>query len=208
MRNLYFFVCFTLSLSNVVLSSCCLSSNGSLSFCHEIHDIGRLTLVESERANAKPYVKFEQVDSDNNAGTSIRFNQEAACVGNSNKLLEEKQSFALGSPEDRAHEFQANLSENGPSIVRTMPHSTVTAGYWLNFPAEFSRRYMPRRDASFMLEAEDQVAYITRYKVAQRGLSAGWRTFAKEHDLKEGDALVFHLVRPHKFKEEERTEYG
>ena len=38
------------------------------------------------------------------------------------------------------------------------------------------------------------------YLGAKQGLSAGWRGFAIEHDIKVGDVVIFQLVGSMKFK--------
>lgn len=40
----------------------------------------------------------------------------------------------------------------------------------------------------------------TKYLAHKSGLSAGWRGFAIEHELVDGDALVFQLTEPTSFK--------
>ncbi|KAK6916472.1 B3 DNA binding domain [Dillenia turbinata] len=157
------------------------------------------SFLQKERANAKLFVKFEQVDLGNHGGTSTRFDQEAACIGNYDEHLEERRSFALDCAQDRAHEVQANLSDNGPGIVRPMLYSAVK-DFWLDFPSEFSQKFMPREDSTILLEDEGGNEYKTSYEVKHLGLSEGWAAFVEEHKLQVGDALIFHLIKPHKFK--------
>lgn len=40
----------------------------------------------------------------------------------------------------------------------------------------------------------------TVYLAQKNGLSGGWKKFAVDHDLADGDTIVFHLIRPTKFK--------
>lgn len=42
--------------------------------------------------------------------------------------------------------------------------------------------------------------FDTTYLAGKRGLSAGWRGFSIHQNLLAGDALVFHLIAPTKFK--------
>lgn len=42
--------------------------------------------------------------------------------------------------------------------------------------------------------------FQTKYLAGKTGLSGGWRGFSIEHELVDGDALVFHLVCPTTFK--------
>lgn len=50
------------------------------------------------------------------------------------------------------------------------------------------------------LENEDGKVYDAVYIGERSGLSGGWRAFALEHKLDDGDALVFELVEPCRFK--------
>ena len=50
------------------------------------------------------------------------------------------------------------------------------------------------------LEDENGDESETKYLAGKTGLSGGWRGFAINHDLVDGDALVFQLVSPTKFK--------
>lgn len=51
-----------------------------------------------------------------------------------------------------------------------------------------------------VLEDEDGNEYEAVFISSRTGLSGGWRAFALEHKLDDGDALVFELVDPKKFK--------
>jgi hypothetical protein len=51
-----------------------------------------------------------------------------------------------------------------------------------------------------VLEDENGQDHQTLYLCAKQGLSAGWRGFAINHDIKVGDVVIFQLVRPTKFK--------
>lgn len=51
-----------------------------------------------------------------------------------------------------------------------------------------------------VLEDESGNEYDTKYLVEKIGLSAGWRGFSIAHKLVEGDVLIFHLIKPSKFK--------
>lgn len=51
-----------------------------------------------------------------------------------------------------------------------------------------------------VLENEDGTEYDAVYIGERSGLSGGWRAFALDHKLDDGDALVFELVEPTRFK--------
>ena len=60
--------------------------------------------------------------------------------------------------------------------------------------------HLPANDATIVLEDEAGKEYETNFLVDRSGLSAGWRRFSLDHELKEDDVLVFVLVKPCKFK--------
>lgn len=47
---------------------------------------------------------------------------------------------------------------------------------------------------------EDGTEYSTIYLAGKTGLSGGWRGFAIAHDLTDGDALIFQLIKRTTFK--------
>jgi hypothetical protein len=50
------------------------------------------------------------------------------------------------------------------------------------------------------LEDENGDEFQTKYLAQKTGLSGGWRGFSIDHELVDGDALVFQLVSPTRFK--------
>ena len=50
------------------------------------------------------------------------------------------------------------------------------------------------------LEDEEGDEYPTVFLARKTGLSGGWKRFSVAHNLVDGDALVFQLIRPTKFK--------
>jgi len=51
-----------------------------------------------------------------------------------------------------------------------------------------------------VLEDENGSEYEAVYIGKRSGLSGGWRAFALDHKLDDGDALVFELVEASRFK--------
>ncbi|KAI4976134.1 hypothetical protein ZWY2020_049741 [Hordeum vulgare] len=98
----------------------------------------------------------------------------------------------------KAEELQAKLES--ASFVRPMTQSHVTGGFWLSLPMPFCRKHLPKRDERLILEDEQGVESETLYLAPKNGLSAGWRGFAIQHDLVDGDCLVFELIDRTKFK--------
>lgn len=67
-------------------------------------------------------------------------------------------------------------------------------------PVQFCKTYLPKHDETVYLVDEQEEEYLTKYLALKTGLSGGWRGFSIEHKLVDGDALVFHLIEPAKFK--------
>ncbi|XP_073352136.1 B3 domain-containing protein Os06g0194400-like [Aegilops tauschii subsp. strangulata] len=95
----------------------------------------------------------------------------------------------------KAQELLRKLVPGGnPSFVKPMKQSHVTGGFWLGLPSQFCGLYLPGSDDTITLEDEEGVEYKTRYLALKTGLSAGWRRFALDHNLVDGDCLVFEWV--------------
>ncbi|CAH2067912.1 unnamed protein product [Thlaspi arvense] len=101
---------------------------------------------------------------------------------------------------DRAEKLQSSLEPEFPSFVKQMSQSHVTGGFWLGLQRQFCRKHLPHRDELITLVDENDEESVTRYIAGKNGLSAGWRGFAIDHQLVDGDAVVFHLVNPTTFK--------
>ncbi|XP_065847175.1 putative B3 domain-containing protein At5g58280 [Euphorbia lathyris] len=114
--------------------------------------------------------------------------------------------FKVAAYEDRiqalkaAEEFQINLQSGKPSFVKSMLRSHVYKGFWLGLPAEFCKDHLPKKDLDMILEDENGSTYDARYLGNKNGLSGGWRGFALDHKIDDGDAVVFELVDSDKFK--------
>ncbi|KAF3435389.1 hypothetical protein FNV43_RR22478 [Rhamnella rubrinervis] len=101
---------------------------------------------------------------------------------------------------ERAGEVQSGLESNLPSFVKPMLQSHVTGGFWLGLPVQFCKKHLPHEDEIMSLVDEEGNEFPTKYLAEKTGLSGGWRGFSVDHQLVDGDAVVFHLVRPTEFK--------
>ncbi|KAL8045359.1 hypothetical protein ABFX02_08G108400 [Erythranthe guttata] len=101
---------------------------------------------------------------------------------------------------ERAEDVQRNLPKKFPSFVKLMLRSHVTQGFWLGLPNKFCRDYLPKNDEKIVLVDSNEKGYDTKYLAGRTGLSGGWRGFSIEHNLLEGDVVIFHLIEPCKFK--------
>ena len=67
-------------------------------------------------------------------------------------------------------------------------------------PAEFCKEHLPEHNDNIVLEDEEGKIWNTEYKANRTALSGGWVGFAGKHGLKIGDAIVFQLLQPTRFK--------
>nr|CAB3482426.1 unnamed protein product [Digitaria exilis] len=109
---------------------------------------------------------------------------------------DEERSYAI----TKAEELEEELGSAFPIFVKPMTQSHVTGGFWLGLPTPFCRKYLPKRDETITLEDEEGDEFETLYLARKIGLSAGWRGFSIEHELVDGDCLVFQLIERTKFK--------
>ncbi|MCL7030987.1 hypothetical protein MKW94_008555 [Papaver nudicaule] len=101
----------------------------------------------------------------------------------------------------RAEDFRAHHVPSGhPSYVKSMLQSHVYHGFWLNVPTDFCKKNLPEDKVTIVLEDEEGSEYKAIYIGEKAGLSGGWKTFAKDHKLDDGDALVFELIEPTRLK--------
>ncbi|KAF8402453.1 hypothetical protein HHK36_010537 [Tetracentron sinense] len=100
----------------------------------------------------------------------------------------------------RAEEFQSNLQSGHPSFVKSMVRSHVYSCFWLGLPSNFCKDHLPKKELNMLLEDENGTEYDANYIGSRSGLSGGWRGFALDHKLDDGDALVFELTEPSRFK--------
>ncbi|KAF9662948.1 hypothetical protein SADUNF_Sadunf18G0107300 [Salix dunnii] len=100
----------------------------------------------------------------------------------------------------RAIEIQASLSSEFPSLIKYMLPSHVSGGFWLGLCKKFCDEHLPSEDTVIVLEDESGKSSQTKYLAHKSGLSGGWRGFSTDHNLVEGDVLVFHLFKPTRFK--------
>ncbi|KAL5580477.1 hypothetical protein UlMin_012919 [Ulmus minor] len=112
----------------------------------------------------------------------------------------------LVSYEERMHalqaaeELQSNLQSEFPCFVKSMVRSHVYSCFWLGLPSQFCVDHLPKSAVDMVLENEDGKEYDAVYIGNRSGISGGWRAFALEHKLDDGDALVFELIEPTRFK--------
>lgn len=99
-----------------------------------------------------------------------------------------------------AEKLQSSLQPGNPSFVKSMVRSHVYSCFWLGLPSRFCEEYLPKTLVGMVLEDENGAECDAVYIGKRAGLSGGWRGFALERKLDDGDALVFELVEPARFK--------
>lgn len=67
-------------------------------------------------------------------------------------------------------------------------------------PSEFCNENLPSCDMKIILEDEKGLEHEVIYLFGRTVLSGGWRGFALNHKLELGDALIFELSEPTRFK--------
>ncbi|GAB4853960.1 hypothetical protein Ancab_018168 [Ancistrocladus abbreviatus] len=90
-------------------------------------------------------------------------------------------------------------------LVTPLRRSTRVAekpppNYKEGLPVQFCKTHLPKHDGTITLVDEDGNEWETKYLAGKTGLSGGWRGFSIDHQLVDGDALIFQLVKPATFK--------
>lgn len=77
---------------------------------------------------------------------------------------------------------------------------TLVCNNFKGLPSTFCVAHLPEQTVEIVLEDENGKEYEAVYIGKRSGISGGWRGFALDHKLDDGDALIFHLVEPTRFK--------
>nr|DAD25727.1 TPA_asm: hypothetical protein HUJ06_027194 [Nelumbo nucifera] len=101
----------------------------------------------------------------------------------------------MASYEERFHaieiaeKIRTNLPSGSPSFVKSMVRFHVYSCFWLGLPSSFCKNHLPTKELKMVLEDEKGSEYDAIYIGSRSGLSGGWRGFALDHKLDDGDAL-------------------
>ncbi|KAE8793305.1 B3 domain-containing protein [Hordeum vulgare] len=101
---------------------------------------------------------------------------------------------------DLAEQLQGKLDPGHHSFVKPMTQSHVTGGFWLGLPKEFCTKHLPKHDGWITLVDDKGTKSDSYYLARKWGLSAQWKAFAVNHELVDGDCLVFELIHQTMFK--------
>ncbi|PKU86025.1 B3 domain-containing protein [Dendrobium catenatum] len=100
----------------------------------------------------------------------------------------------------KAEMLQSQMASNHPSFVKPMVRSHVSSCFWLGLPTKFCKDHLNPDVMTMVLEDEKGEEHESIYIGKRTGLSGGWKSFAVDHNLEDGDALVFKLIKPTRFK--------
>lgn len=101
---------------------------------------------------------------------------------------------------EQAKGIQVNSLAQFPSFLKQLLKSHLSGKFYLGLPKKFCDMHLPSQDDTIVLVDENEQEYSAKYSVRKNRLSGGWRGFSIAHNLLEGDALVFHLIGPCKFR--------
>ncbi|KAM7259309.1 hypothetical protein ACFE04_015050 [Oxalis oulophora] len=126
-------------------------------------------------------------------------------IGLGSYLGRPEEECILCSKEERDQtelEAERQLSKmklTNPAFIKSMVRSHVYSCFWMGLPKSF-KNYLKSSGRDMILENETGEEFPAVYLADKVGLSGGWRGFALAHDLHDGDALIFELVKPVRFK--------
>ncbi|XP_075479789.1 B3 domain-containing protein At5g42700-like [Primulina tabacum] len=157
--------------------------------------VARTELVpvrRSERFSSKPVANYKEVTVYERVQIPRRITNRTKDILNRVYASDEARERAI----KKAEELESTLGSDYPSFVRSMLPSHVSGGFWLGLSSDFSKRKLPRNDGVISLIDEEGEEWPVIYLARKSGLSGGWKKFAVDHHLVDGDALVFQLTRP------------
>ncbi|XP_054791823.1 B3 domain-containing protein Os05g0481400-like isoform X1 [Prosopis cineraria] len=99
-----------------------------------------------------------------------------------------------------AETLLSDLQTSNPTFIKSMVRSHVYSCFWLGLPTRFCQEHLPKTACDMILEDENGSEFDAVFLGNRTGISGGWRGFALDHKLDDGDALVFELVEPARFK--------
>lgn len=101
----------------------------------------------------------------------------------------------------KALKLQSSLNSKHPSFVKSMCRTNVSRCFTLSLPKKFCKQNIPSHELKMVLEDVEGAKYGIIVSGGHNRLTRiGWKDFVEEHNLKFGDALVFELSEPRRFK--------
>ncbi|KAG0585486.1 hypothetical protein KC19_2G015400 [Ceratodon purpureus] len=84
-----------------------------------------------------------------------------------------------------------------PKLVVVMTRGYVYRGFWLVLSRPFAKKHMPTETREVTMQNMAGHSWIVKWlhkEAGSGGFSAGWRGFALDHRLEEGDVCVFEIL--------------
>eukprot|EP01018_Ginkgo_biloba_P005492 Gb_37791 [translate_table: standard] len=91
-------------------------------------------------------------------------------------------------------ESTVSTKRSGPSFSLVMKKTAVSTPFWLSFPLNFCKSWLPEKRMKALLvgqTGEWSVTFVGDRR--SRGLGSGWKSFVSENKLQVGDTCVFEL---------------
>ncbi|KAH7444591.1 hypothetical protein KP509_02G084400 [Ceratopteris richardii] len=108
-------------------------------------------------------------------------------------------SYISDQARDDAADAASRIEVNHPSFVKRMLPSHVSSCFWLGLPLSYCKAHLPKNDQYMKLVNEEGEEWESLYLARKTGLSAGWKRFAEDNELRDGDAVLFELVQYNQF---------
>ncbi|XP_011083860.1 B3 domain-containing protein At5g42700 [Sesamum indicum] len=161
--------------------------------------IARTVLVpvrRSERFSNKSAPQYKEVTFYERVQLPRRVTNRTRDLSNRVYASDESRECAI----KKAEALESTLGSDYPTFVKSMLPSHVSGCFWLGLSSDFCKRKLPRNDGVMLLVDEQGEEWPVIYLARKTGLSGGWKKFSVDHDLADGDALVFQLIRSTVFK--------
>ncbi|XP_024518000.1 B3 domain-containing transcription factor VRN1-like [Selaginella moellendorffii] len=94
---------------------------------------------------------------------------------------------------ERAMERARQFTSTNPFTMNKMNKSHVYRGFWMGMNHQFARQHLPSQICSIVLVDSSGAEWPARY-LPRPGISGGWKKFALDHRLEEGDVVIFERV--------------
>ncbi|XP_021740662.1 B3 domain-containing protein At5g42700-like [Chenopodium quinoa] len=94
----------------------------------------------------------------------------------------------------RAEELELRLGSQHPTFVKALLQAHVLGN--LNLPTTFCKTHLLNYDGMLTLVDEGGKKCQTKFHLRYGRFGSGWRRFAINHGLVDGDVLVFQLIEP------------
>lgn len=114
----------------------------------------------------------------------------------------QRRAWVSTTAREHAERLAFSFAEHQPTpcMAKVLTPSQMSGGYWMGLQSDFCKHNMPTTEENIILEDAEGREWDAIYKPHKRALSGGWRSFAIDHGLEEGDAIVFEQIAPFRMK--------